>query len=346
MREDMILGVDLGWISQLESIGYQWVDINNKNIDPIQAAKEMGANTVRLRVFVNPPAYGFWMKPDREIKGHKIEGGLVMLGFCDQDSVVSMAARVRQHGMKLMVDFHYSDHFADPVFQDTPREWTELDNIQIREKVAEHTHAVLCALKKEGIVPEYVQVGNEINNGLLFPIGSIREHPEEMVEILNCGYDAVKSVFPTAQVVTHVSAGHILEYVTEFFDVYFRYRGKTDMIGLSYYPAWFRETHKPQEFLKVLNEIHRLYGKDIVLSEIGGIDSEEEETYRLLFDTLELTDSVENHALKGMIYWEPEVNRAAVPDGYPLGAAKLVEKKKLHYTKALSAYKNYRQQGG
>ena len=83
-----------------------------------------------------------------------------------------------------------------------------------------------------------------------------------------------------------------------------------------------------------------------MLSEIGGIDSEEEETYRLLFDTLELTDSVENHALKGMIYWEPEVNRAAVPDGYPLGAANLVEKKKLHYTKALSAYKNYRQQGG
>ena len=66
----------------------------------------MGANTVRLRVFVNPPTYGFWIKPDREIKGHRIEGGLVMLGFCDQDSVVSMAARVKQHGMKLMVDFH------------------------------------------------------------------------------------------------------------------------------------------------------------------------------------------------------------------------------------------------
>ena len=199
-------------------------------------------------------------------------------------------------------------------------------------------------LKKEGIDPEYVQVGNEINNGLLFPIGSIREHPKEMVEILNCGYDAVKEIFPDTQVVTHVSAGHILEYVTGFFDVYFRYGGKTDMIGLSYYPAWFQERHKPQEFLKVLNEIHRLYGKDIVLSEIGGIDNEEEETYHLLLDTLELTNSVEDHALKGMVYWEPEVNRAAVPDGYPLGAAKLVEKKKLHYTKALSAYKNYREE--
>ena len=344
MKTDTILGVDLGWISQLESIGYQWVDTNNEKIDPILAAKEMGANTVRLRVFVDPPTYGFWIKPDREIREHKIEGGLVMLGFCDQDSVVSMAERVKKEGMKLMVDFHYSDHFADPVFQDIPQEWTKLDNTQIREKVSEHTRAVLHALKKEGIDPEYVQVGNEINNGLLFPIGSIREHPKEMVEILNCGYDAVKEIFPDTQVVTHVSAGHIVEYVTGFFDVYFRYGGKTDMIGLSYYPAWFQERHKPQEFLKVLNEIHRLYGKDIVLSEIGGIDNEEEETYHLLLDTLELTNSVEDHALKGMVYWEPEVNRAAVPDGYPLGAAKLVEKKKLHYTKALSAYKNYREE--
>ena len=338
------MGVDLGWISQLESIGYQWVDTNNEKIDPILAAKEMGANTVRLRVFVDPPTYGFWIKPDREIREHKIEGGLVMLGFCDQDSVVSMAERVKKEGMKLMVDFHYSDHFADPVFQDIPKGWTQLDSTQIREKVSEHTRTVLYALKNEGIVPEYVQVGNEINNGLLFPIGSIREHPREMVEILNCGYDAVKEIFPDTQVVTHVSAGHILEYVTGFFDVYFRYGGKTDVIGLSYYPAWFRERHKPQEFLKVLNEIHRLYGKDIVLSEIGGIDNEEEETYHLLLDTLKLTDSVEGYALKGMVYWEPEVNRAAVPDGYPLGAARLVGKKKLHYTKALSAYKNYREE--
>lgn len=341
LRTDTILGVDLGWVSQLESIGYCWIDDADNNIDPIIAAKSLGANTVRLRVFVNPPDYGFWIKPDKEMKGHKIEGGLVMLGFCDKDSVVEMSKRAKNAGMKLMVDFHYSDHFADPAFQDMPKAWEHLDYTSLKEKLSEHTKAVLLALKENGIMPEYVQVGNEINNGILNPIGDFHEHPEEMVGLLNCGYDAVKEVFPESIVVAHVSAGQILEYVKGFFDVYFQYGGKTDMIGLSYYPAWFQERHKPDEFLHVLNEIYHLYGKNIILSEIGGKDTEEEETYCLLRDTLQLIDKVNEKALKGIIYWEPEANRDILPDRYPLGAANLVGKKKLQYTKALSAYKNY-----
>lgn len=341
MRTDTILGVDLGWVSQLESIGYQWIDDMEKVVDPIVAAKNLGANMVRLRVFVNPPDYGFWIKPDKEMKGRKIEGGLVMLGFCDKDSVVEMSKRAKNAGMKLMIDFHYSDHFADPAFQDIPKEWEELDYCQLEEKVSEHTKNVLHALKKEGITPDYVQVGNEINNGVLFPMGCIKEHPKEMVGILNSGYEAVKEVFPETCVIAHVSAGQILEYVKSFFDVYFMHGGKTDMIGLSYYPAWFQERHNPEQFLDVLNEIYRLYGKEIVLSEIGGKDTEDEETYCLLRDTLQLIDKVDEKALKGIIYWEPEANRDILPDRYPLGAARLVGKKKLQYTKALSAYKNY-----
>ena len=343
LRTDTILGVDLGWVSQLESIGYKWINDANDTIDPIVAAKNFGANTVRLRVFVNPPEYGFWIKPDKEMKGHKIEGGLVMLGFCDKDSVVKMAKRVKNAGMRLMIDFHYSDHFADPAFQDIPLQWENLDYAGLKEKVYEHTKNVLLALKEQGIMPEYVQVGNEINNGILNPIGNINENPQKMVGLLNQGYDAVKSVFLDSIVVTHVSAGHILEYVKGFFDVYFKYGGKTDMIGLSYYPAWFQERHNSNEFLKVLNEVYRLYGKEIVLSEIGGIDTEDEETYCLLKDTLQLVEKVEGNALKGIIYWEPEANRDILPDKYPLGAACLKGKKTLQYTKALSAFKKYQE---
>ena len=80
-----------------------------------------------------------------------------MLGFCDQDSVVSMAARVKQHGMKLMVDFHYSDHFAIRYSRIFPREWTELDNTNSRRWQNIPTQ-YLCALKKEELYLEYVQV--------------------------------------------------------------------------------------------------------------------------------------------------------------------------------------------
>ena len=120
------------------------------------------------------------------------------------------------------------------------------------------------------------------------------------------------------------------------------------MIDLSYYPAWFREKHKPQEFLKVLNEIHRLYGKKILLSEIGGVDGEEEETYRLLFRYFGINRQRRKSCIKRDDLLGTGSKQSAVPDRYPLGEvpANLVEKKKLHYTKALSAYKNYRQQGG
>lgn len=345
MIDDTILGVDLGWVSQLESIGYRWVDGDERLVDPIAAAKELGANTVRLRVFVNPPEYGFWVKPSKEFRGHEVKGGLVMLGFCDKDGVTEVAKRVKANGMRLMIDFHYSDHFADPMFQDIPDAWADLDIKEMTEKVAAHTREVLTALREAGAAPEYVQVGNEINTGLLLPVGSKAEHPAELMQFLNAGYMAVKEVCPQTCVVTHISMGHILDQVQGFFDVFFAHDGKTDMIGLSYYPAWFQEKHDTEGFLDVLNQVSRLYGKPLVLSEIGGRDNEEEETYKLLSDTLTLVKRVEGAGLKGMVYWEPETNRAVMPDAYPLGAARLAGKKKLQYTKALSAYRDYVETG-
>jgi arabinogalactan endo-1,4-beta-galactosidase len=344
--DDTILGVDLGWVSQLESIGYKWVDGGGKLTDPIGEAKKLGANTVRLRVFVNPPEYGFWVKPTKEFHGHEIKGGLVMLGFCDKDGVVEVARRVKMGGMKLMIDFHYSDHFADPMFQDVPKAWENLGTEEMARQVAAHTKEVLVALREAKAVPEYVQVGNEINTGLLLPAGNKAEHPAEMVEFLNAGYDAVKEVCPHTLVVTHVSMGHMLEQVKTFFDVFFTRGGKTDMIGLSYYPAWFQEKHDTEGFLDVLNQVSRLYGKPLVLSEIGGRDNEEEETYELLSDTLTLVERVGGAGLKGMIYWEPETNRDVMPDAYPLGASRLVGKKRLQYTKVLGAYRDYVEKGG
>lgn len=345
MKHDTILGVDLGWVSQLESIGYKWVDDSGTVSDPIRAAKELGANLVRLRVFVNPPTYGFWVKPEKEMKGYKIPGGLVMLGFCDRKCVTEMAKRAKALDMKLMIDFHYSDHFADPVFQDTPDAWKELKTEELAEKVKAHTEEVLLSLKGENITPEYVQVGNEVNSGILHPTGERAKNPETMTMLLNAGYEAVKAVSPDTCVVTHVSMGHVLSVVRDFFDVFFKYNGKTDMIGLSYYPAWVQERHDPKEFLMVLNQIAALYEKPIVLSEIGGFDYEEEETYSLLFDTLKLTDKVNDHACRGLVYWEPEVYSDILPDHYPLGAAKPVGEKILQYTKALSAYKTFAEGG-
>lgn len=127
----IVKGVDLGWLTQLEATKVSWVDAKGEKVDPLKYMKEMGVNGVRLRVFVNPPEEAYWNKKDNE---------RCMLGFCDIESVVRMAKRVKSEGLSLMIDIHYSDHFADPEYQDIPEAWLNEDFEGLKEKV---TQAVL-----------------------------------------------------------------------------------------------------------------------------------------------------------------------------------------------------------
>lgn len=129
-----------------------------------------------------------------------------MLGFCDAQGVLEISKRIKESGMKLMVGFHYSNHFADPEFQDLPQEWKNDTDSQLEKRVADHTKEVLGLLMEHGICPEWVQVGNEINNGMMWPKGSLKEAPKQLVRFLNAGYDAVKEVCPDSKVITHLAS--------------------------------------------------------------------------------------------------------------------------------------------
>lgn len=111
MCKEFAYGADFGWVSQLEEEGVTWVDECGNRTEPVREAVRMGLNAVRLRVFVDPPSESYWAKTSDE---------KCMLGFCDKESVLKMAGRVKEAGLKLMIDFHYSDHFADPQYQDIP----------------------------------------------------------------------------------------------------------------------------------------------------------------------------------------------------------------------------------
>jgi len=143
MRQDFTYGVDLGWVSQLEKQGITWTDKSGKHVDPLQALKSMGATAVRLRVFVNPPENAMWRKPKKQAYGREFGGEECMLGLCDGKNVLEMAKRVKKLDMDLMIDFHYSDHFADPIYQDIPQAWETLDQDGLKQKVREHTKEVL-----------------------------------------------------------------------------------------------------------------------------------------------------------------------------------------------------------
>ena len=333
MERNLILGADLGWVSQLEAEGYTWMDHDGRPTDPIEAAKKLGANAVRLRVFVNPPKEGYWMKKD---------GTVCMLGFCDADSVRRMAERVMRSGMKLMLDFHYSDHFADPMYQDIPEAWSQADVTALAHHVYDHTSQVLSLLKEDGVSVEWVQVGNEINPGILLPYGSMKEHPDTLVHFLNEGYRAVKESYPQCQVITHLSAVQMKRYLIPFLDTFFARGGKTDILGFSYYPYWFSVESNQEELAECLREYAIRYGKPVMVVETGGEDREEEKTSGGIRDAVEAILAVPEQKGLGVFYWEPEVAREAVPDQYPLGAARIIGNKKLAYTNALKVYGAYR----
>lgn len=341
---DFVYGVDISWTSQLESQGIYWIDHDGQKTDPIVLLKAMGANAARLRVFVDPPNEALWKKPEKEFAGRKFHAEECMLGFCDKNGILKLAKRIKAQELRLMVDFHYSDHFADPVFQDIPKEWENDSYEKLLERVVLHTKEVLKLLTSHDIYPEWVQVGNELNTGLLLPVGSTRENPKQLVGLLNAGYRAVKECCPMCSVVTHISGGDNYKMCTDFFDVFFKLGGMTDIMGFSYYPYWVQIRHDEQKLQDDMTKLADKYQKPLMLSEIGGPEKDVEESYQLLTSAARAIRNVPRGQGLGIFYWEPEVGADLLPDHYPLGAACLVGEKCLRFTKAMEAYRDSRKE--
>ena len=328
----MIKGADIGWLSMLEQLGMSYVDDKMQVSDPLDLLKGFGINTVRLRLFVDPPGSCCWRKNN---------GQRVMLGFCDKAKVLEAAKRAKDKGFKLMICFHYSDHFADPEYQDVPKLWSAADDVWAAALIQEHTERFLESLKDADIEPELVQIGNEINNGMLFPLGKYPEEKRSLAKFLTSGYDAVKQVFPNAKVVTHLAEGNNRKKFEEFFDdIIGHYKAKTDVIGMSYYPYWIGKTYKETindlsvNMLKCASK----YDKDVMICEIGGLETEAEETAKMIRLALEAVEVVPDNRGLGVIYWEPDACSKVLPDNYPLGACRMVGDNKLQFTEAMKAF--------
>ncbi len=348
MTEKFAYGVDLGWVSQLEQMGYRWVDESGDQTDPIRACKDMGANAVRLRIFVNQEEV-FWQKNEHE---------RCMLGFCDMHSVLETARRVKALGMDLMLDFHYSDHFADPEIQDIPKAWKDDDDQKLTRRVYGHTREALLLFRENDIEPRWVQVGNEINFGMMWPKGRLKTAPKQLVRFLNAGYDAVKEIFPDCLVVTHMAAVNNEAWCVPFLDNFFANSGKTDIIGFSYYPHWAqmqideketgveeavrarKECRSKEALADWLSMYAKKYDRPVMIVEIGGEDEEEEDTYQLLLRSAEAVRELPGGRGLGIFYWEPDAPRTVLPDAYPLGAARQLDEHTLQYTKTLTAYQS------
>lgn len=325
-------GADVGWLNQLENKGVTWVDDYGYTKDALQILKDHGMDSIRLRLFVNPPSNFTWTKPD---------GVTCYLGYSDTAALLYMAQRASSMGFRIMVDFHYSDHFADPAYQDIPSAWSTHTFTQLKQDVYDHTYSVMSQLAAKGIYPEWVQVGNEINSGMLLPYGQSSNNFSQLAQLLNSGYDAVKAVSSSSKVVTHLANGNNNTTFRWFFDNFITtYGGKTDVIGMSYYPYWLGGDYSQSVSYVAANlsDMASRYGKEVMICEVGGLEGDENNSYGLLKATIDAVKSVPNSKGIGVFYWEPEVNSSVLPDSYPLGAASVVSTNKLKFTKAIDAF--------
>ncbi len=272
----------------MEATNYRFYDANGIQKKCLQILKENGINTIRLRVFVNPLS-------DRR-NGH-----------CSKNEVVQMAIRAKNMGFRIMIDFHYSDSWADPRQQRKPAAWSDHNFSQLLADVYDHTYDVLNTLKAAGVTPEWVQVGNEIPQGLLWPEGRTSHWPQ-LAELLNKGYDAVKAVDRSIKVVIHLDHGEKNGKFRKFFDNFQNNGGKWDVIGMSYYPYW---EHKPytatiDNLGANLKDVASRYGKEVMVVEVGGESNKAQDTYDMLMAVQEKVRAVPNGQGLGVIYWEPE----------------------------------------
>jgi arabinogalactan endo-1,4-beta-galactosidase len=223
-----MIGADISFLPQIENGGGRFFQgtrafyENGKQVDAIELLKRHGFNYIRLRIFVNP----------ENPKGYSPG-----VGFCGLDSTLSMARRVKAAGMGLLLDFHYSDYWADPQQQNKPLAWGQATYPALQDSVRAYTTAVLRALERQQTLPDMVQIGNEINHGLLWPDGHI-DKLDQLAGLLRAGVEGTEAVDPRMPVMMHLALGGQNSEARFWLDNMLARGVKFDVIGLSYYPRW------------------------------------------------------------------------------------------------------------
>lgn len=274
-------GADVSWLTEMEASGKKFYDAAGKEGDCLTILKGLGVNAVRLRVWVNPTD-----------------------GWCNKADVVAKAVRAKALGLAVMVDFHYSDTWADPEHQTPPSAWSGYTVIQMGSAIADHTNDVLTALKAKDINVQWVQVGNETSSGMLWPSGEAKDTEfTNFAFYVNAGYSAVKAVYPKASVIVHLDRGNELAHFTWMFDGLRSSGAKWDMIGVSVYPDDSNWESVTASCLSNLKTIHSRYSCPVMVCEVG---MPWDATNASAMMSRLVNGCKDIDGCSGVFYWEPE----------------------------------------
>lgn len=274
-------GADVSWLTEMEKAGKKFYAASGRETECMTLLRDLGMNSIRLRVWVDPAD-----------------------GWCNKSDVLVKAWRAQQLGMRLMIDFHYSDSWADPGQQTKPAAWSNYSLDELKAAVASHTTEVLSALKEKGITPEWVQVGNETGNGMLWDEGKASDNMAQYAALTTAEYDAVKSVFGDAKVIVHLQAGDDNSLYRWLFDGLKENGGKWDVIGMSLYPTTETWQTMNNDCIANMKDMISRYGSEIMVCEVGMPWDAPEACYSFLSDLLAQSKAISQ--CLGVFYWEPQ----------------------------------------
>lgn len=298
-------GMDLSFITQGEDEGMITKDFDGTVMDPFDLVAKYGVNAVRLRL---------WNQPENVPESK---------GYCGLEDTIALAKRIKAHDMSFMLDFHYSDYWADPGNQTKPLAWKDLHGKDLEEAVYAFTRDTLLTLEKEGVLPDIVQIGNEIRSGLLFPDGEL-PNLKGMVQLVNAGIRGARAVAGAdrMQVMIHLDQGGRYQFIYDWFTQAIQEgMDDFDLLGLSYYPFW----HGTFMDLKyTMEKLLQDFGKPIMIVEtahawrsseggfiddaqvkIAGIPADQQGQKKVIDMVMNVVASLPDGMGQGVYYWEP-----------------------------------------
>ena len=310
--KERMLGGDASLLPSYEQKGTVYRDAEGNAVDALDFMKANGWDCIRIRLFVNP---------------HKAPGANKGEGVCqDIDYVKALGKKVKAKGMKVMLDFHYSDTWADPGKQFIPSDWKDHSVEALCDSIDSHTATSLRAMKEAGAEPELIQVGNEITNGMLWPVGKInhteKDNWDVLCRMIESGTKACREVCPKSRIIIHTEKAGNWAITKRFYEELRRHRNDYDIIGLSYYPMWHRNMGV---LAATLDSLERDFPfKDVMIVETAAYYSHDNdkwskpnsysEFYPISVDgqtmfTKELVTELRRHKnVTGLFWWFPEEN--------------------------------------
>ena len=301
------VGADVSFLRQAEQQGVKFRD-NGVARPGLDILHDHGYGWVRLRLFNSPQSL-----PN------------------NLEYTIALARDARQRGMKFLLDYHYSDDWADPGKQYLPKAWEKLTHEQLVNAVFEYTRDTIVKFREAGVLPDMVQIGNEVINGMMWPDGKLPENWDHFAALVYAGIngvDAGRGNLPRPEIMIHIDRGGDLAATRAFYDRLNSYRIPFDVIGQSYYPWWhgslndlranleFMARTYPQDIVVVETAYHWQPSGEAYLKKPGPFPESPDGQRQFLDELNRVVMQTPNGRGRGVFWWEPAVAGPLTSRGY------------------------------